>query len=74
MKNPGFCHTNKKNTFYDERVGIHNYMLTICTKSKDHSTALFPLEDPNNWSRACFPDIARQIFAESVGNLISVWL
>jgi hypothetical protein len=35
---------------------------------------LFPIDDPANWNQAIFPDLTRDVFADAIGNLISIWL
>jgi hypothetical protein len=50
------------------------FMVDICVAAKLRSLKLFPVESPKEWNQADFPALTRDIFADTIGNLISVWL
>ena len=50
------------------------FMVDICTQSKERSLKLFPIDNPNQWDLDQFPGMTREIFAEAIGNLITIYL
>ncbi|VAV85486.1 hypothetical protein MNBD_DELTA01-1168 [hydrothermal vent metagenome] len=53
---------------------VLGYMINTCIRTKDRSLDLFPVASPDNWNEAGFPAMTREIFAETIGTLISVWI
>jgi len=53
---------------------LMEYMIDLCIQSKERSLLLFPIDDPTNWNKQLFPAITRDIFAQAISNLISVWI
>ena len=53
---------------------LMRYMINLCIETKESALQLFPIDDPSNWNREIFPEMTRQIFARTIGNLITVWI
>ena len=53
---------------------VMKYMIDLCIQSKKRALQLFPIEDPFNWNEEKFPEMTREIFAQSISNLITVWI
>ncbi len=53
---------------------ILGYMIATCISTKKRSLDLFPTPSPDNWNKTGFPVMTREIFAETIGALISVWI
>ena len=53
---------------------LMDFMIAVCTKSKDRSLELFPVNNPNQWNRDLLPGLTRDIFADAIADLTSVWL
>lgn len=53
---------------------LMQYMIDLCIKSKERSLQLFPVQDPTHWSPAVLQTMTRDIFADVIGNLITVWI
>ncbi len=51
-----------------------DYMINICIRTKERALILFPIDDPMNWNKEVFPQMTREIFADIISNLISVWI
>ena len=49
-------------------------MIWCCAKSKERSLKLFPTSGPNNFNEKIFKNLTREIFADSIGALISIWV
>ncbi|MCP4605339.1 MAG: hypothetical protein GY847_33270 [Proteobacteria bacterium] len=60
-------------TLISDRV-LMNFIITICACAKKRSLLFFPVDDPNNWNQDLFPLLTRDIFADAISVLISVWL
>jgi hypothetical protein len=52
---------------------LMNFLIDVCMVSKRRGQELFPLEDPKERNDAVLPRITREIFADCIGNLMSVW-
>jgi hypothetical protein len=50
------------------------FMVDICVQSKERSLKLFPINNPTQWDQTAFPAMTREIFAEAIGNLITIYL
>jgi len=53
--------------------GLMDFMIDICITSKIHSRRLFPVENPVERNDDILEEITREIFANCIGNLLSVW-
>ena len=53
---------------------LMRYMINLCIQTKERALRLFPIDDPLNWDQQIFPDMTREIFAQTIGNLITVWI
>ncbi len=57
-----------------------DFMITICADTKERSLVLFPVDETgprmgsSSWSTELMPRITRDIFAETISDLISIWL
>lgn len=65
---------NEINACLIPESSLMDYMIDLCILSKKRSLELFPIGDPNNIDWNKFPGITRKIFADSISNLISVWI
>jgi hypothetical protein len=55
------------------------YCFVLCVfrlpgNSKERSLKLFPINNPKQWDKTAFPAMTREIFAEAIGNLITIYL
>ena len=50
------------------------YMIDLCIQTKERALQLFPIGDPSNWNEQLLPQLTREIFAQTIGNLITVWI
>ena len=55
------------------KYGLMNFMIDLCIKTKQRSLELFPLDDPKNLQSDLLEETTREIFADCIGNLISIW-
>ncbi len=53
---------------------LMKYMIDQCIETKESALRLFPVDDPFNWDRQVFHKMTREIFARTIGNLITVWI
>jgi len=53
--------------------GLMDFMIDVCINSKKISQRLFPLENPVERDDSVLKDITREIFADCIGNLLSIW-
>jgi hypothetical protein len=53
---------------------LMKYMIDLCVRSKERALLLFPIDNPCNWNQQIFPKMTRQIFAQAIANLITVWI
>jgi hypothetical protein len=53
--------------------GLMNYLINLCIESKRRSRSIFPLDNPEQRNDDILPDITREIFADSIGNLMAIW-
>ncbi len=54
--------------------GLMDYMITLCTRTKRRSLELFPVDSPSEWDKGAFPGLTRRVFADAIGDLVSVWV
>jgi hypothetical protein len=52
---------------------LMNFMIGLCIETKEKALRLFPIGDPENWDQQNFPIMTREIFAQAIGSLITVW-
>ncbi len=50
-----------------------DFMITTCIKTKNRALELFPVDEPGNWNKDDFPTLTQQIFADAIGDLVSIW-
>lgn len=67
-------HIGEIKTYYIQSDNLMKYMIDLCIESKERSLEFFPVDDPNNVNEGKFNDLTREIFAASIGNLISIWI
>jgi hypothetical protein len=53
---------------------LMKYMINLCIKTKERALQLFPIDNPSHWNQPIFPAMTREIFAQAIGNLITVWI
>jgi hypothetical protein len=53
--------------------GLMNFMIDVCINSKKRSQRLFPLDNPEERDDSVLKDITREIFADCIGSLLSIW-
>ena len=53
---------------------LMKYMVDLCIQTKERALELFPIGDPFNWNQQNLHDMTRKIFAQTIGNLITVWI
>jgi len=53
---------------------LMKYMIDLCIQSKKRALQLFPIDDPFNWNQQIFPEMTREIFAQAISNVITVWI
>jgi hypothetical protein len=53
---------------------LMGYMVDLCIQSKDRALNLFPIGTPAKWDQDNFFKMTRDIFADAIGNLITVWI
>jgi hypothetical protein len=50
------------------------YMIDLCIQTKERALLMFPIAAPSNWNKQVFPQMTREIFAQIISNLITVWI
>jgi len=55
------------------KYGLMDFMIDLCIKTKQRSRLLFPLDNPEQMQKDILEDTTLEIFAECIGNLISIW-
>ena len=53
---------------------LMNYMIDLCILTKERSLQLFPIVDPNAWTKEDLKAHTRPVFADTISALISVWM
>jgi hypothetical protein len=53
---------------------LMRYMIDLCIQTKERALRLFPIDNPADWNRQIFPEMTRAIFAQTIANLITVWI
>ncbi len=53
---------------------LMKYMIDLCIQTKESALLLFPIGDPLNWNQQILPSMTREIFARTIGNLITIWI
>lgn len=68
------AHCDEIKPYLVSNDGLMNYMIDLCIQTKERALLLFPINDPTNWNQQLFPEMTREIFAQIISNLISVWI
>lgn len=55
-------------------IDLISYMIDQCVQTKGRSLLLFPINDPTNWDKQIFPEMARKIFAQIISNPLFTWI
>ena len=55
-------------------TGLMDFMVDICVNSKERSLKLFPLNNPAQYDAAVFTAMTRDIFADAISDLITIYL
>jgi hypothetical protein len=55
-------------------MGLMDFMIDICVQAKERSLKLFPINNPSQYNQAALPALTREIFADAIGDLITVYL
>lgn len=53
--------------------GLMSHTIDMCIESKRRGRKIFPVENPEERNDSILPDITREIFADSIGNLMGIW-
>jgi len=53
---------------------LMDYMIDLCISTKERSLKLFPIADPNEWTKDDLKAVTRPVFADAISALISVWM
>ncbi|MDH5542130.1 MAG: hypothetical protein OEY64_04105 [Nitrospinota bacterium] len=53
--------------------GLMDFMIDVCIKSKKRGEEIFPVGNPEVMDKAALKRHTREIFADAIGNLMSVW-
>lgn len=53
---------------------LMSYMIDLCIQTKERALLLFPIAAPSDWNKELFPTMTREIFAQIISNLITVWI
>ncbi len=61
-------------TYHIPQNKMMEFVINLCIKSKERSLKLFPIADPNIFQEDKFNALTRDIFASSIGDLISIWI
>ena len=61
-------------TYVYHRRTLMEHAVDICIKSKERSLQLFDIADPGRYDEELFKTMTREIVADSIGNLISIWV
>lgn len=67
-------HCDEITTYLIPDNNLMKYMIDLCIQTKERALQLFPIGDPTNWDRQGFPAMTRDIFAQTIGNLITIWI
>jgi hypothetical protein len=51
-----------------------DFMIDICVWSKERSMKLAPVANPSQYDPAILPGMTREIFADAISNLITIYL
>lgn len=52
---------------------LMDFMINMCIKSKNRARDLFPVADPRTRNDDLLPQLTRTVFADTIGDLLSVW-
>ena len=55
------------------RGGLMDFMIAVCLTSKKRGQQLFPIENPQQRNDDELPAVTREIFADSIGDLMALW-
>ena len=53
---------------------LMDYMIDLCIATKERSLQLFPINDPNSWTKDELKAVTRPVFADAISALITVWM
>ncbi|MDY7037094.1 MAG: hypothetical protein SV375_13140, partial [Thermodesulfobacteriota bacterium] len=53
---------------------LMSYMIDLCIQTKERALLLFPIASPSDWNKQLLPKLTREIFAQIISNLITVWI
>jgi len=53
---------------------LMDYMIDLCISTKERSMKLFPIAEPNAWTKDDLKAATRPVFADAISALISVWM
>ncbi len=53
---------------------LMKYMIDLCIQTKERALLLFPIGDPLNYDEQLLHTMTREIFAQAIGNLITIWI
>ncbi len=53
---------------------LMKYMIDLCIRTKERALLLFPIGDPFNYDPQLLHTMSREIFAQAIGNLITIWI
>ncbi len=67
-------HCKEITPFVIPKGDLMNYMINLCIETKEKSLILFPVDDPSNYNKDIFPQMTRDIFAQAISNLITIWI
>ncbi|MDX9883168.1 MAG: hypothetical protein RBS73_13990 [Prolixibacteraceae bacterium] len=67
-------HCNEITPHFIADKDLMDYMIDLCIRTKERSLLLFPINDPTNWNKQLFFQLTREIFAQAISSLISVWI
>jgi len=61
-------------TYVYDRRNLMEHAIDICIKSKERSLLLFDIADPGDYDKELFKTMTREIVADAIGCLISIWV
>ena len=56
------------------RNDLMSYMIELCIPTKERALLLFPKDGPDNWKMEDLEKMTREIFAQIISNIITVWI
>jgi hypothetical protein len=52
---------------------LMDFMIGVCIKSKNRARDLYPLANPKTRNDVILPQLTREVFAATIGDLLSIW-